>query len=524
MALVALGIVLRLRVYLANRSLWLDEAMLALNLAGRDLAALLSKPLAHHQGAPPGFLTVEKLAITALGNHELAFRLLPMLAGTLGLLVFYLAARRVLAGLPLVLATALLACGPLPLYYSAEVKQYSVDLLATSVILWLTLRIVAPLPAALTWRSAGGLTAIGIIAPWMAHASVFVLPAAWLTLLGAAWRRGDRKARGPLIAMPMLWLASFGVLYLVNLRQLTGDAYLYGYWQDAGALLPFPPTSRADVLAYPRSVLRLSRDLFAPENTGYDVANWAAVLGLVLGGLGIAYFARPRSTTPAAAGPRALLPLLVTPFVLAGIASVFVAYPLYDRLMLFAHPLAVLLIGAGLAAFLQRKDPSKPDPRPRERQLVAAGLTLLALALPARVVLPQLRYPHGRDEVRDVLREIVQIENARRAGELCVYYTLAGAEATVDYYTHYDPQCRPKNLAVLHGPTRVWEQQYASINEANHFRAHCGAKRVWLVLGTLGHYLYAQQDARVKERFDAVGTRVAEIHRPGAAGYLYELK
>jgi hypothetical protein len=55
-----LGLGLRLAQY-AGRSLWLDEALLALNIIHRPIGGLF-RVLDYHQGAPLGFLLLEKMA------------------------------------------------------------------------------------------------------------------------------------------------------------------------------------------------------------------------------------------------------------------------------------------------------------------------------------------------------------------------------------------------------------------------------------------------------------------------------
>ncbi|MDY7021785.1 MAG: hypothetical protein SWJ54_10560, partial [Cyanobacteriota bacterium] len=70
------GILVRLVQYLHNRSLWFDEANLALNIVNRSYLQLLS-PLDNNQAAPPGFLWIEKLSIQLFGNNEYALRLFP---------------------------------------------------------------------------------------------------------------------------------------------------------------------------------------------------------------------------------------------------------------------------------------------------------------------------------------------------------------------------------------------------------------------------------------------------------------
>src|SRR2546430_17722328 len=58
-AIVVLGIVLRTIRYFSDRSLWLDESYLALNVLGRSYSQL-SGSLDFNQGAPVGFLYLEK--------------------------------------------------------------------------------------------------------------------------------------------------------------------------------------------------------------------------------------------------------------------------------------------------------------------------------------------------------------------------------------------------------------------------------------------------------------------------------
>jgi hypothetical protein len=61
--LILSGAILRIRQYLTGRSLWADEAMLALNIVERDFAGLV-QPLDYDQGAPVGFLMGGEVVLT----------------------------------------------------------------------------------------------------------------------------------------------------------------------------------------------------------------------------------------------------------------------------------------------------------------------------------------------------------------------------------------------------------------------------------------------------------------------------
>src|SRR5215208_2227429 len=143
--LIVLGGLLRLRQYLAGRSLWSDEAMLALNIVNRNVNGLF-KPLDYDQGAPIGFLLVEKISHLLFGRNEYSLRLFPLLIGLVSVWLFYLLLKQITGGPGLLIALALFALNSRLIYYSSEVKQYILDVAATIGLLLLDARLFGERP------------------------------------------------------------------------------------------------------------------------------------------------------------------------------------------------------------------------------------------------------------------------------------------------------------------------------------------------------------------------------------------
>ena len=140
--IVGFGITLRIVQYFHNRSLWLDEAMLALNIIDRSFAQLVM-PLDYNQGAPIGFLLTEKLFVEIFGRSEYVLRLFPLLCGVISLFLFVNVARHFLELKSLVVATGIFAISYKLIFYSSDVKQYSSDVAIALALYALALHIQA---------------------------------------------------------------------------------------------------------------------------------------------------------------------------------------------------------------------------------------------------------------------------------------------------------------------------------------------------------------------------------------------
>lgn len=318
------GAGLRIAHYLSNRALWFDEYMLALNIFSRSYTGLL-QPLDHNQGAPLGFLLLEKFSVTVLGPTEVALRLFPLLAGLLALLLFAVLVQRTTDQPTALMATVLFAFSYPLLYYSAETKQYSVDVFVTVFLLAASVyleRWRSP------WLSACCYGLMGAGAVWLSHAAVFVLAG---ILVADGWRTLRQRAWSQLwvVVLPLFfWGPSFVGTYLVSLANLSRNQDLLTYWHDS--FLPLPPRSWQDL----RLLWRIGVDVFAlPLGLALP---FVATLGLVRG-----VWAWRREP---------LLLRLVLPIGAVAGASALHIYPFRGRLILFVAPLLLLVIAIGLVA------------------------------------------------------------------------------------------------------------------------------------------------------------------------------
>lgn len=131
---------LRLRAFLARRSLWLDEVSLATGVRDLSFLQLLTESLPYGQSAPLGFLLATRLGISTVGTGLLAIRLVPLASGLLvlvvALMVSRVAFRRRTSQL---LFLILIGVSPALVYYSTEFKQYSSDALLVLTALFVAL-------------------------------------------------------------------------------------------------------------------------------------------------------------------------------------------------------------------------------------------------------------------------------------------------------------------------------------------------------------------------------------------------
>lgn len=464
-----IGIVLRILRYAHNRSLWLDEIFLSNNLIHKSAAQLLGT-LDYRQGAPPLFLLLCKAAISLLGSSEYALRLIPLLAGIGSVIVFAALVRNLLGGWPAIAAMALFALLEPLVYYSSEVKQYSMDVLVAAAILWAAIRI-AKNPST---KNAIVLVLVGAVGMFASHPTVFVLAGVsiWLVLA----RKFKTSFLAPIFAA---WAILLLLDYLFFLHPLEQNAGLQHHWAAA-----YPPLS-PDIFPW---LCSAALQLFA----GYDTmwlrfsvfGVWPAYAAMILAIFGAYQLFR-----------RGVLDLVLWPIGLTFLAATARKYPFDDRLLLFLVSLDVILIAASLQG--------------RFRYFASILLGFILIGCITRQMIFTL-HPPGREEIKPVLS---YLHDHWQPGDILYLYRPADTA-----YLYYRNQFGLAAIPFIHGQ---WQHGDPAAFESDwqQLSAH---RRVWILFShdlptptgdERSEFLQLMQDHRAQ--------LLQTFQAPGAAVYLF---
>ncbi len=486
--LVILGIVLRLRQYIANRSFWHDEANLALNLVNRTFGGL-TQPLDYDQGAPIGFLFIEKLFMTVIGNKDYILRLFPLFSGLLATYLIYRIAREYFGAGVLFAVLLFVISWPL-IYYSSELKQYSSDAMFALLLMYLSFKCIGEKARPKDFFMLG---TAGFVSIWISHPSAFILAGIGLVLVS---EKLIRKAYTPLLwtlGLGVAWTVSFGVTYLVSLRYLISDQSLQSYWSHG--FMPLPIWHHLDWLAQTYLMLL--------ETVSPNLYLWYLALScsiLIVIGL-ISLLLRDRN----------ILFITILPFLATLAATALQKYPLKERFMLFLVPSVILLMAEGIGRIYTLI--SKWNRSLAFSVCFVAALTILWP--PANAIYGNFLTPPMGDDIKPVM---IYVEQHRIPND--VIYVYHGARPSFNYYAPFyglDLGNVISGLDLDNAP--ALKQFYGQVDRLK------GNDRVWVIFshivacgGCTGdmeafYIQYLDQFGKVEDQFKASGADV----------YLYNL-
>ncbi|MGB3560333.1 MAG: glycosyltransferase family 39 protein [Geitlerinemataceae cyanobacterium] len=486
----AFGVLVRLVQYLANRSLWADEAVLALNLINRSYAELF-QPLDYNQAAPIGFLLIEKFLLTIFGNNEYVLRLFPLLCAIFSLFCFHELAKNLLQRQTVPIALALFVSLEYLVYYASEVKQYSSDVAVAVGLCWMMLPLLRQ--NSLIGNNARKLilyTVVGSIAIWLSHPAIFVLAALGTIALVRAVRSQSRLAILSVFGIGTVWLLSFLGFYLTSLLAVGDNSDLFDSWGKG-----FMPSLWAIDWLFDRLVKFFDRPLGFPENFIGDIALVFCFIG---------YFSLWKQN-------RQGFSIVLLPVGFTLLASYLKKYPFRDRLLLFLTPFFILAIAEGIG-YLWRKT-SKTRVK-----LVTAIAIVLILIPPLASTAYLLVQPQTREEIKPT---IAYVKQNQEPGDLL--YIFQRGEYQFKYYA---PKYGYSEGDYIIGVDDLEDGEKVSPQEWQRYQQDFdrlrGNPRVWMLFSHTDGA--KEEEEMVLSYIETIGKKIDSFESVGACVYLYNFR
>jgi len=492
--IIIFGIAIRIIQYISNRSLWADEAVLALNIANRSYGEL-TQPLDYDQVAPIGFLWIEKFLVNLLGNNEFALRLFPLIAGIISLFIFAIVARRYLNNLGRVIAILLFSTLSPIIYYSTEVKQYSTDILISLFFCYL----LAPGIKRKLTRSQVIIKSILVaICLWFSHPAIFIFAAMGLVNLFDYFLNKNTDHLKQKLTVYLSGLLSFTVLYFGFLNRANDNQNLFNSWGDAF------PNHPLNVIWYFDA---FGKFFYKPlgfeyyKIFGFAINLDAIAIALFVFGC-FCYFHNNKI----------IFYTLLFPLLTTFAAAALHLYPFRNRVVLFLVPFFLIAIAQGIIWLFSKT-------LHRLIKIFLAFLIILTIAAP--VVESSTIYikPHQREEIKEVIEYIQQKEQPQDI----LYIYQRGIYQFLYYAEKYSYQ--PQDYILGVEDLDIYDGSKLSPAELQRYKNDLdklrGNDRVWLLFS---HVTRNSEYIPIKTYLDTIGTEVDFFKAKGAFVHLYNLE
>lgn len=308
------GIIIRIKAFLIERSLWHDECSLAINILHKNVFQFLG-PLEHFQCAPPIFMSATKVLTQIFKPNEYTFRLIPFLAGISSLpLFFWLTTKIFKRQFTQIIATILIAVNYNLIYYAQEFKQYSLDVFCT-----ILLTLILPQKNLINFSNKN-LILIGLLFalfPLISFPTIFVI-LAYLIQQIISYKKQIVKQLGLISIFPII----SGLLIIIpNIVNNKNQLFLINYFETDGFLSLNP----IKIL----SAIKLNYNYFFYPNN-------FILIGIIISIISIIYLCKSKLNQ--------YQNLLIGTLIISIIASFFHIYPMYERVSLFLIPCLIFFL------------------------------------------------------------------------------------------------------------------------------------------------------------------------------------
>lgn len=332
LSILLVGVLIRVTVYLQNRSLFLDEANLARNIVERGYNDFFEN-LDYEQYAPPLYLIITKLSTDLFGINEFALRLPSLIAGISSLILFFRLLNFLLkSDISKWYIFLLFAFSILLIRYSSEVKQYAFDLALTlALVLWAFSAKDKKLNRGKTIKWA----LVGSLCIWLSMPIIFVLAAIGLAFLYEFWAR-KQVVLTSLLPIGLSWVCSFAIYFFLILNEDASNSNLVNYHSVYFfRIIPSDMETLNQNLEILLGIFRSTTDQTA-----------LSIVWSILIFLSGSYMLVKKD--------KYLSIILLTPIALCLLASSFEFYSLIERLTIFFIPILMLIMGFGLSFLWQK--------------------------------------------------------------------------------------------------------------------------------------------------------------------------
>jgi uncharacterized membrane protein len=485
--LLLIGLGLRIVQYIADRSMWYDEAAIVDNIIDRPISDFL-KPLDYDQGAPLGFMIVVKVFSQIFGTGEHGLRLVPFISGIISLFLFYYLAKRYIPKNSVPIAIALFAISDTLVYYSSEVKQYSSDVTIAIALLLIGISLVNT--PKLAWKDCilSGLAGAALL--WFSHPAVFSTVSILVVLAASRIRSRQLSEWVKIAVLGAFWGVSFILLYIVQLKSLGQNPYLEGYWAVAKAFMPLPPRSVEDAQWFLSMPGRVFSDIPLRFYGAAELAVFLFVLSVVFLLL----------------KDRKKLFLLTLPILLALGASGVHKYPFGDRLLLFIVPMVILLVAQGASLVYEAS----------KYRFVGVVCIAMLFFFPGFYALAHfVTTPYSVTQIQSI-KPLLNYMAANKQPDDIIFINYVTQPAFYYYAERYRLQ---KERVIAAPDTYASSSAYES-----KLPQLVGHKRVWILISAFREMgEFNEQFKPFLAHLDTIGHKVEEVRETGAILYLYDL-
>jgi len=478
--ILALGILIRVIQYVSNRSLWLDEAMLSSNIVNRTSLGML-QPLDKAQGAPVGFLILEKLAVLIFGQNEYSLRLLPLLSGVLALFVFYKVSKIYLKDKVVPFAVLLFSISFPLIRYSSEVKQYSTDVLVALILYLIADQFFSKKKGNRKYIIFGFVGSLSIL---ISHPSVFVLAGVGTVIFILYLHSGEWKEVKKLAVIYLFWIINFAIVYYFFLHDLTSQKFLLKVWEHSFA--PFPPSSASKINWY--------FNYFYFGNFKYFFGDQVYMIAAFLFTIGLASIFIEKNVKLAAS---------ISPAVFLLVASALRMYPAGERLVLFMISPLILITSKGAIDLISKYSGNIA--------ILVLSIFLTFFFYPLHHAFKTIVAPIKHEEIKPAIKYVS--ENLKKDDTIYIYY---GAVQVFEFYSKEFNFDKKKCIAGSRGRDNL----NLFLDDIEKIR---GKRRVWIIFSHIFSRHGINEEKFFLFNLNRVGNPIESHQYKGASVYLYDL-